>query len=156
MNTGLKVLVVEDSENDAELLLHALSKAGYKPTARRVDNAAEMEAALAQDTWDLIISDYVLPQFSGLDALKILQRRNLDTPFIIVSGKIGEEVAVEALKSGAHDYLLKDRLTRLPAAVDRELREAVQRRKRREADQALRESEDRYRRLVESSPEATC
>jgi two-component system cell cycle sensor histidine kinase/response regulator CckA len=156
MNTGLKVLVVEDSENDAELLLHALSKAGYKPTARRVENAAEMEAALVQDTWDLIISDYVLPQFSGLDALKILQRRNLDTPFIIVSGKIGEEVAVEALKAGAHDYLLKDRLTRLPAAVDRELREAAQRRKRREADQALRESEDRYRRLVESSPEATC
>jgi PAS domain S-box-containing protein len=156
MNTGLKALLVEDSENDAELLLHALSKAGYKPTARRVDNAAEMESALAQDNWDLIISDYVLPQFSGLEALKILQRRGLDVPFIIVSGKIGEEVAVEALKAGAHDYLLKDRLTRLGSAVQRELREAAQRRKRREADQALRDSEERYRRLVESSPEATC
>jgi hypothetical protein len=156
MSAGLKVLVVEDSEHDTELLLHELGKAGYKPSARRVDNAVEMEAALVQGSWDLIISDYVLPQFSGIEALKIVQRRNLDIPFIIVSGKIGEEVAVEALKAGAHDYLLKDRLTRLSSAVDRELREAGQRRKRREADQALRESEERYRRLVESSPEATC
>jgi two-component system, cell cycle sensor histidine kinase and response regulator CckA len=156
MNAGLKVLVVEDSEADAELMLHELTKAGYKPTARRVDNAAGMESALRQDDWDLIISDYVLPQFSGIEALKILQRRNLDIPFIIVSGKIGEEVAVEALKAGADDYLLKDRLARLPAAVERELHEAAQRRKRREADEALRDSEERYRRLVESSPEATC
>jgi hypothetical protein len=156
MSAGLKVLVVEDSEQDAELLLHELGKAGYKPTARRVDNARDMEAALVQGSWDVIISDYVLPQFSGLEALKILQKKGLDIPFLIVSGKIGEEVAVEALKAGAHDYLLKDRLTRLGAAIDRELREAALRRKRREADQALRDSEDRYRRLVESSPEATC
>lgn len=156
MNEGLKVLVVEDSEADAELLLHELSKVGYKPTARRVDSAAAMESALKQDDWDLIISDYVLPQFSGLEALKILQKHNLDIPFIIVSGKIGEEVAVEALKAGADDYLLKDRLARLPLAIERELHEAAQRRKRREADEALRDSEERYRRLVESSPEATC
>src|SRR5215212_7097956 len=100
MSAGLKVLVVEDSEADAELLLHELSKAGYKPTARRVDTAVEMEAALIQDNWDLIISDYVLPQFSGLEALKIVQRRGVDIPFLIVSGKIGEEVAIEALKAG--------------------------------------------------------
>ena len=80
MNTGLKVLVVEDSEDDAELLLHALTKAGYKPTARRVDNPVELEAALVQDTWDLIISDYILPVFTGLEALKIVQRRGLDIP----------------------------------------------------------------------------
>ena len=150
------MLVVEDSEADAELLLHELTKAGYKPTARRVESAAGMEAALSQDQWDLIISDYVLPQFSGIEALKILQRRNLDIPFIVVSGKIGEEVAVEALKAGADDYLLKDRLGRLAPAIERELHEAAQRRRRREADQALRDSEERYRRLVESSPEATC
>jgi two-component system cell cycle sensor histidine kinase/response regulator CckA len=156
MSAGLKVLVVEDSENDAELLLHALGRAGYKPSARRIETAAELEATLQQDRWDLIISDYVLPQFSGLEALKIVQRHGIDVPFIIVSGKIGEEVAVEALKAGAHDYLLKDRLTRLGPAIDRELREAAQRRRRREADQALRESEERYRRLVESSPEAVC
>jgi PAS domain S-box-containing protein len=155
MTAALKILVVEDSENDAELLLHAIGRAGYKPTARRVESAAGMEEALAHDSWDMIISDYVLPQFSGLEALKIVQRKGLDIPFIIVSGKIGEEVAVEALKAGAHDYLLKDRLTRLGPAIDRELREAARRRQRRQADQALRESEERYRRLVESSPEAT-
>src|SRR5688572_31366852 len=100
MTEALKVLVVEDSENDAELLLHALGRAGFKPTARRVDNAEQMEAAISQDSWDLIVSDYVLPQFSGLEALKIVQQKNLDIPFIIVSGKIGEETAVEALKAG--------------------------------------------------------
>src|SRR5687768_14009466 len=125
MSVPLKALIVEDSEEDAELLLFALNKAGYAPTARRVDNAREMEAALSQDTWDLIISDYVLPQFSGLEALEIVQRKGVDTPFIIVSGKIGEEVAVQALKAGAHDYLLKDRLTRIGPAIERELREAV-------------------------------
>src|ERR1041384_4717026 len=130
MSAPLKVLVVEDSEYDAELLLHALSKAGYKPTARRVDSPAQMDAALKQDNWDLIISDYVLPQFSGLEALKVVQKTGLDIPFIIVSGKIGEETAVEALKAGAHDYLLKDRMTRLPSAIERELRAAAQRRKR--------------------------
>src|SRR5215203_3757885 len=101
MTAALKVLVVEDSETDAELLLHALVRAGYKPTARRVDNAAQMESAIMQDSWDLIISDYVLPQFSGMEALKIVQRKGLDIPFIIVSGKIGEETAIEALKAGA-------------------------------------------------------
>jgi two-component system, cell cycle sensor histidine kinase and response regulator CckA len=155
MAAALKVLVVEDSETDAELLLRGLNRAGYSPSARRVDTATEMEAALSHDHWDLIISDYVLPQFSGLEALKIIQRQSLDIPFIIVSGKIGEETAIEALKAGAHDYLLKDRLTRLGPAIERALREAAARRQRRESDHALRESEERYRRLVESSPEAT-
>jgi two-component system cell cycle sensor histidine kinase/response regulator CckA len=154
MTSALKILVVEDSEHDAELLLHAIVRAGYKPTARRLDNAKELEQAISQDCWDLIISDYVLPQFSGIEALKMVQKKGLDIPFIIVSGKIGEETAIEALKAGAHDYLLKDRLTRLGPAIERELREAAARKQRRQADLALRESEERYRRLVESSPEA--
>jgi two-component system, cell cycle sensor histidine kinase and response regulator CckA len=154
MGGPLKVLLIEDSEDDAELLRHALARAGYSPTCERVQNAEQMASALTSESWDLVISDYVLPSFSGLEALKTLQDSGLELPFIIISGKIGEEVAVEALKAGANDYLLKDRLTRLGPAIDRAIREASQRQKRRQAENALRESEERYRRLVESCPEA--
>ena len=154
MKIPLKILVVEDSRDDAELLLHALRQAGYEPTYSLVQNAKGLRSELARQHWDLIISDYVIPGFGGLAALKVLQESGLDTPFIIVSGKIGEDVAVEALHSGANDYLLKDRLTRLGPAIDRALKEASQKRKRTQAEQALRESEERYRRLVESCPDA--
>lgn len=149
----LKVLVVEDSRDDAELLTHALRKAGYNPSSALASSEPQMRALLGQQPWDLIISDYVIPGFGGLPALSILKELDLPIPFIIVSGKIGEDVAVEALKAGANDYLLKDRLTRLGPAVDRALKEAAQRRKRRLAEEALRESEERYRRLVESCPD---
>jgi two-component system, cell cycle sensor histidine kinase and response regulator CckA len=152
--THLKVLVVEDSRDDAELLLHALKQAGYTPTCALVQNAQGMRAQLRKEDWDLVISDYVIPGFGGMAALKVLRDSGLDIPFIIVSGKIGEDVAVEALHSGASDYLLKDRLTRLGPAIDRVLKEASQKRKRAQAEQALRESEERYRRLVESCPDA--
>jgi two-component system cell cycle sensor histidine kinase/response regulator CckA len=154
MKIPLKILVVEDSKDDAELLLHALKRAGYEPTYSLVQNAKGMQAELTRQPWDLIISDYVIPGFGGLAALKVLQESGLDIPFIIVSGKIGEDVAVEALHSGANDYLLKDRLTRLGPAIDRAMKEASQKRKRTQAEQALRESEERYRRLVESCPDA--
>lgn len=151
---NLKVLIVEDSVEDTELLLHALSRAGYLPTHARVQTAEEMRHQLQKESWDLVISDYVLPSFSGLEALKLLQESEFEIPFIVLSGKIGEEVAVEALKAGANDYLLKDRLTRLAPAIDRALQEAAQKRKRQQTERALRESEERYRRLVESCPDA--
>lgn len=151
---SLKVLVVEDSHDDAELLVHALKQAGYDPSYALVQNAQGMRAQLRKMDWDMVISDYVIPGFGGMAALKVLRDSGRDIPFIIVSGKIGEDVAVEALHSGANDYLLKDRLTRLGPAIDRVLKEASQKRKRAQAEQALRESEERYRRLVESCPDA--
>ncbi|HEX7862422.1 MAG TPA: response regulator [Verrucomicrobiae bacterium] len=154
MKTPLNILVVEDSKDDAELLLRAVKQAGYEASYSLVQNAKAMSSELGRKSWDLVISDYVIPGFGGLAALKVLQESGLEIPFIIVSGKIGEDVAVEALHSGANDYLLKDRLTRLGPAIDRALKEASQKRKRSQAEQALRESEERYRRLVESCPDA--
>jgi two-component system cell cycle sensor histidine kinase/response regulator CckA len=137
MDRPLKVLLVEDSDHDAMLLLHELRQGGYSPLYERVETPEAMVGALEKQDWDMVIADYVMPRFSGLDALKLLQDRGLDLPFIIVSGKIGEDVAVKAVKAGAHDYLLKDNLTRLNLAVERELREAVMRRERRLAEAEL-------------------
>ncbi len=109
-----------------------------------------MRAALESHTWDAVISDYVMPLFSAFTALNMLRERDLDLPFIIVSGAIGEETAVAAMKSGAHDYIMKDNLKRLVPAIERELREAEMRRERKRAQQALAESEERYRSLVEN------
>jgi PAS domain S-box-containing protein len=150
----LRVLIVEDSPDDAELLLRELRRGGYDPTHLRVDTREAMRAALGEQTWDLIISDYSMPHFDGFAALKLLQEKALDVPFVIVSGTIGEKLAVAAMKAGAHDYLMKGDLARLVPAVQRELREAAGRRERRRADEALRESEERYRRLVEFAPDA--
>ena len=138
MNRKLRVLIVEDSEDDTLLLLRELRKGGYEPMWERVETAEAMAAALAEDRWDLIVSDYVLPRFSGLDALEMLKHSGRDVPFIIVSGNIGEDIAVGAMRAGAHDYILKGNLTRLAPAVERELREANVRRERRRAEEALR------------------
>jgi len=134
---ALRVLLVEDSDNDARLLVHELRQGDYEPVHERVDTPEAMAAALEKQDWDVVIADYVMPRFSGLEALKLLQDRGLDLPFIVVSGKIGEDVAVEAMKAGAHDYLLKDNLTRLNLAVKRELRDAVVRREHRLAEVEL-------------------
>ncbi len=153
MGVPLRVLLVEDSENDALLLLRELRRGGYDPVSRRVETAAGMEAALAEEVWDLVISDHSMPAFNSLGALDLVRGKGLvDLPFIIVSGRIGEDAAVSAMKAGAHDYIMKDNLTRLNSAIERELGDAEVRRRRREAEAALRDSETRFRLMIEQSP----
>ncbi len=159
MNTPLLVLVIEDFEDDMLLMLRELRRGGYTLQHLRVETPAEMEAALDRQDWDIVIADYTLPMFSAPAALKLLQQKQRDLPFIIVSGTIGEETAVAAMKAGAHDYIVKGQLTRLLPAVERELREAKERRKRQDAESALRESEaalrqsqQQYQALAEASP----
>jgi two-component system, cell cycle sensor histidine kinase and response regulator CckA len=154
MDSPLSVLVVEDSEDDLLLLLRELRRGGYALDYLRVETAAEMQAALDCQPWDIVIADYSLPTFSAPKALELLQGQQRDLPFIIVSGTIGEETAVAAMRAGAHDYLLKGQLARLVPAVERELREFQQRQQRRYAEQALRESEERFRQLAENITES--
>src|ERR687894_1266826 len=147
MSVALKVLLVEDSEDDALLLVRMLRRGGYDPAWERVDTPAAMEAALDGGSWDLIISDHSMPAFSSLAALGLLRHKEfVDLPFIIVSGRIGEDAAVSAMKAGAHDYLMKDNLTRLNSAIERELRDAEVRRERRQA-------EEKYRSIFENAVE---
>jgi phosphoserine phosphatase RsbU/P len=148
MGKPLRVLIVEDSEDDALLLVFELRRGDYSPVARRVESFEAMQQALEEETWDVVISDYVLPGFSGLEALRLVRKSGLDLPFIIVSGKIGEDTAVQAMKEGANDYLIKGNVSRLVPAIEREMQEAEVRRKRREAEAALVRSERRYKRLV--------
>ena len=150
MKAQLRILIVDDSPNDAALIVRQLQRE-FSASYQRVESAEEMEAALDQGGWQLVISDYVMPAFSGLSALKLLRKRGIDIPFIMVSGQMGEESAVEAMRAGAHDYLHKDRLSRLVPAVKRELNEAVVRRERRLAEEALSATEARFQSLVEQS-----
>jgi len=150
----LRLLLVEDSKDDALLLKRELEKGGFKPEISRVETAEAYGQALDGGGWDLVIGDYVLPAFSGHEALKILRRRDPDLPFIIVSGVVGEDVAVETMKAGANDYVLKHNLTRLAPAVRRELNDQQARREYRLAEQALRESEARFRGIFENSGDA--
>lgn len=135
MSKPIHLLLIEDSEDDVWLIINALRKGGYIPTYERVDNAAAMSDALAKGGWDVIISDYRMPGFNAPSALKLLKETQLDIPFIVVSGVISEDTAVAVMRDGAHDYLMKDNLTRLSPAVERELLEAANRRERRSAEQ---------------------
>ncbi|MCX5894181.1 MAG: PAS domain S-box protein [Deltaproteobacteria bacterium] len=148
MTTPLKVLIVEDSEDDALLISYELRRGGYEVAYRRVETETEMIKALQSETWELVISDYIMPNFSGPDALKVLKWQGIDLPFILVSGKVGEETAVEAMKAGANDYILKQRMARLVPAVRRELQEAESRRERRRVEKALEDSEEKYRLML--------
>jgi PAS domain S-box-containing protein len=152
VSVPLRVLIVEDSEDDAFLLLRELKRGGYVPVHERVDTAPAMGAALERAEWDLVVSDHSMPNFSSSAALELLRGRGfVDLPFIIVSGQIGEDMAVAAMKAGAQDYLMKDNLARLNTAIERELREAEVRRERRRAEEALVESERRFRSLVRNA-----
>jgi PAS domain S-box-containing protein len=150
----LRALILEDSEFDARVMVQALRAGGYDVQSKRVETGEAMEEALRSQPWDIVLADYNMPAFNATQALRILQTAALDIPFIIVSGGIGEDVAVAAMKAGAHDYVMKGSPARLLPAVDRELREAEMRRKRREAEALLRESELRYRSLWQTSPDA--
>jgi two-component system, NarL family, sensor histidine kinase UhpB len=145
----LRVLLVEDSENDAALIEIELQRAGYKVHSARVETAGELSIAL-QEPWDVIIADYVMPSFNGLAALGMVKERGLDLPFIIVSGHISDDTAVAAMKAGAHDYVMKDKLARLGPAIARELREAEVRRSRRQSEEKLQQ-EHAFREAIENS-----
>jgi len=131
MAIPLRVLIVEDSEPDARLMLRELRAAGYEPAWERVETPDAMRAALERQPWDVVLADYTMPHFSALAALRLLQEKEIDLPFIVVSGTIGEERAVAMMKAGAHDYVLKGNLTRLAPAIAREMRDVEVRRDRR-------------------------
>lgn len=154
MGKPLRVLIVEDSEDDALLLLRELRRGGYDPFFERVERPEEMAAALSKREWEIVIADYTMPHFDAPAALDLLKRSGEDIPFVICSGSIGEETAVAAMKGGASDYLLKNNLTRLNSVIERELREAEQRRARRRAEQAVQQGEARLRAILDAALDA--
>ena len=133
----MRVLIVEDSEADAELIVRELRRGGYEPLHKRVETSADVMAALESQPWDLVIADYSLPQFNGLAALELLKKKEIDLPFLLVSANVSEAAAVAAMRAGAADYLRKDDLARLVPVIGRELTEAEARRQRRLATQQL-------------------
>jgi DNA-binding NtrC family response regulator len=158
MKTLLQILIVEDSEDDALLVLNRIKKGSYSIEYKIIDNALEMRTALNEKSWDLVLSDYSMPNFNGLKALDIIKESGIDIPFILISGTIGEEIAVEAMKAGAHDYIMKNNLHRLLPAIERELRDAKCREEQRQLEQKqkrteneLRESEERNRLITENT-----
>jgi putative nucleotidyltransferase with HDIG domain len=153
MTNRLRVLLIEDIEEDAALVLRQLRTAGYEPESRRVQTEDELLDALSQSEWDVVISEYKMRRFSAPDALRIVQDRVKDLPFVVVSGTVGEDVAVECMRAGAVDFLSKNRLVRLGPAVSREVLAASGRRARRSAESALRTSEASARQIVFASNE---
>lgn len=152
MGIPLNVLMVEDSKEDSLLILHELKKGGYHDIlSKRVYTREAMSKALDTQLWDIILCDYQMPNFDGLNALNLVKEKGLDIPFILVSGAISEEMAIEAMKAGAHDFILKNNLSRLVPAIKRELKEAKIREERRQTIKALKESENLYRTIFENT-----
>ena len=147
MSTLLRVLIAEDSEDDAAALVHELRRGGYDPEFERVETPEGMKSSLAKGSWDLVVADFSMPRFSASAALTLLQESGLDVPFIILSGVMGEDAAVAAMKAGAHDYIFKGNMTRLVPAIQREVSEAARRAEHRQlentAEQMERNHEER-------------
>ena len=148
MNVRLRVLIVEDSEDDARLLVRELKRGGYDVDYTRVDTAEALRNALKLTGWDIILCDFSFPHFSGEEALRIAKEFGMEMPFIYVSGRMGEEAAVSAMKAGAHDYVMKNNLARLLPSRERELREA---RERRSTQEAVQISELQLRAFINNS-----
>jgi PAS domain S-box-containing protein len=151
MDISIRVLIVEDSNDDALLIIRELKNGGYNPVFERIQTAKSMKELLYSERWDVVISDYMMPSFSGIDALRLLQETGFDLPFILVTGALGEEEAVKVMRAGAHDCITKENLARLLPAVTRELREAKMRHERRLALEALKQSENLYRTIFENT-----
>ncbi|MBN1474509.1 MAG: PAS domain S-box protein, partial [Syntrophaceae bacterium] len=149
---SLRVLIVEDVEDNALLVIREITKNGYNPEYSRVETAAEMKKALAERQWDIVLCDYKLPKFSGIKAIELLKETDKNIPVIVISGTIGEETAVECMKAGASDYFMKGKLSRLVPTIERELNEAENKKKQRLAENALRESEEKYREMIDFLP----
>ncbi|MEQ9033476.1 MAG: PAS domain S-box protein, partial [Aggregatilineales bacterium] len=150
----LDVLIIEDTEDDALLMVRELRRGGYDVQFDRVETASTLITAYESQKWDVILSDFALPGFNAIEALKLIRERDADIPFILLSGTVGEDIAVQAMRAGAQDFFAKDKLTRLVPAIERELSDAEHRRKRRWAEQELRQSEERFTRAFQSSPVA--
>jgi len=148
MAEKLKILIVEDNPDDALLILRALKKEGYQVDSKIVETAKAMDEALSSEEWDLVISDFAMPKFSGAESLALFKSKHIDIPFILVSGTVGEDIAVEMMRSGAHDYIMKTNLKRIVPAIQRELKEVVIRQQRKKALEDLRKSEEQYRTLI--------
>ena len=148
MGVALNVLIVDDAHEDAELSVRVLQRAGFAVTWRRVETPQALLAALAENCWDIVLADYAMPRFSGLAAVQLAHEHGYDLPFILVTGTFGEEAAVAAMRAGARDYVRKDNLHRLAAAVERELHDAQVRRERRHAETAQRQTEAITRAIV--------
>ncbi len=152
-NQALRALMVEDSEDDTLLLIRELKKGGFNVEYERVETAVAMETALREKQWDIILCDYKMPKFDGASAISLLKETKIDIPIIIISGTIGEETAVECMRLGAQDYLMKGKLSRLCSAIKRELEDARIRSSHKQTEEALHQSEEKYKTILDNMQE---